>query len=450
MKRYLVLLLSVLCVMCSAMPGSAARPDVRFSVTFNGHPVRFDVQPEVVPPGHTMVPLRAIAEKMGAQVTYDAATQTVTARRGSTTISLTIGRTTATINGREQSLPLAPYIKDGRTLIPLRFISETLGAAVKFDPATSAIAIVDSTWPRRGGDLNLALPHKPEGPLNPIITNDAYGNDLIGMIYDGLWRYDDRLMPVPALAESWAWSEDDTKLTFYIRKGVRFFDGTELTADDVLFTFKAIAHPQYSGALNAGYDGVLGWTDYHNAIRGESAADFAAGKVTTAALAGLYAADRYIVVFKLSKADGPFFFRNTGTGILDHSKYQAIPVQDWGTARDPYNAKPNGTGAFRMDQYQDGELAILKANEHYWAGRPYVDRVIFRVVTADVAVSELQSGKLDVAEFGAGNSDAYQVMNNVTVHQLKDAVFQSMGMNTARGITSDLAVRQAISYGIDR
>jgi peptide/nickel transport system substrate-binding protein len=449
-KRYVVLMLAALFVIFSAIPASAARPANLYPVTFNGHPIVFDVQPEVVDPGVTMVPFRAIFEKMGATVNYDDATSTVTAQRGDTTVKLTIGTKTALVNGQFKDMRVAPFIKDDRTLVELRFISGAFGADVQFDAATTAIAIVDNSWPKRGGTLNLGLWNKPEGPLNPITNNDTYGSYIMSMMYDGLWRYDDRYVPVPALAESWQWTDNDTTLTFNLRKGVKFFDGTELTADDVVFTFKGIAHPKYIGPRNAGYDDVLGWTDYHAGTKGESAANFANGFVTTDGISGLYAADRYTVVFKMTKPNAAFFLGNTPYGIVDHTKYAHIPIQDWGTAKDPNNTNPNGTGAFKMEEYKEGEAAILRANDNYWSGRPYVDRVIFRIIATDVTVGEMKNNTLDMAEISADVLPSYQEMTNVTVNEFPDMVFQTMGINSLKGPTSELAVRQAMSYGIDR
>src|SRR5690606_27949634 len=158
----LVLILTTVMVLTAAMPALAARPEVKYPVTFNGHPVTFDVEPVNVN-DRVFVPFRAIFEKMGADVAWDEATRTVTATRGDTTVQLVIGSTTARVNGQARTLDAAPFIQDGRTLVPLRFVSEAFGAEVEYDAATTAISIVDPNWPRRGGRLNLAMWNKPIG-----------------------------------------------------------------------------------------------------------------------------------------------------------------------------------------------------------------------------------------------------------------------------------------------
>jgi len=452
----MVFLLAAILSVVSALPAFAARPEVRFPVTFNGHPVTFDVKPANIN-GRLYVPFRAIFEKMGAAIEWNDATKTITAKRGDTTVVLTIGNTTATVNGQAKTLEAAPYIDvaSSRTLVPLRFVGEAFGAEVNYDDATTKVSIVDPNWPKRGGTLNLAMWNKPIGAYNPIIVDDTYGSNINDMTYEGLWGYDEKFSPVPALAEAWEWDDTNTKLTFYLRKDLSFFDGTPLTAKDVVFTYKAIWHPKYVGPRDAGFEDVVGYSDYAEGKTGETADNFASGMVTTGNLPGLYAEDDYTVVFQLKQPNAPFLF-NLPYGILDSSKYSSIPVQDWGTVNDPYNTKPNGNGPFSIKEYVDGQYVILEANPRYWAGRPYVDQVIWRVVAAEVAVGEMQRGNIDYAEFSPNEFESYQALPNVTIHEFADVVFQEMVYNTgpnAQGVmgpTTDKRVRQAINFAIDR
>ncbi|MEC0267861.1 copper amine oxidase N-terminal domain-containing protein [Paenibacillus anseongense] len=91
--------------------------------------------------GVTLVPLRVITSAFGAALSWASETQTVGLTYNGTSISLQIGSTTATVNGKEEQIEVAPELKNGTTMVPLRFISEKFGASVKFDEATSTIAI---------------------------------------------------------------------------------------------------------------------------------------------------------------------------------------------------------------------------------------------------------------------------------------------------------------------
>lgn len=109
-------------------------------VTIDGKATSIDAAPEIVN-GRAFVPIRFIAETFGATVDWLAETQGITVTLGDTTIGLQIGNATAVINGSIMSLDAAPYIKGGRTMVPLRVISEAFGGDVAWDPALRTITI---------------------------------------------------------------------------------------------------------------------------------------------------------------------------------------------------------------------------------------------------------------------------------------------------------------------
>lgn len=110
------------------------------TVTIDGARLSCDTPP-IIEGGRALVPLRAIFEALGAQVDWDGKTRTVTGRKGSTTIKLVIGQKTANVNGRAVTLDVPGKIAGGRTLVPLRFVGESLGAAVEWDGAKRMVVI---------------------------------------------------------------------------------------------------------------------------------------------------------------------------------------------------------------------------------------------------------------------------------------------------------------------
>lgn len=110
-------------------------------VLLNNQPLSFD-QPPVIVNDRTMVPLRAIFQALGAEVNWDGATQTVTATRGDTVIILVIGSPTAFKDGETVTLSQPALLLGGRTMVPLRFVSEALGAEVNWDGATQTVTIL--------------------------------------------------------------------------------------------------------------------------------------------------------------------------------------------------------------------------------------------------------------------------------------------------------------------
>lgn len=126
-----------------------------YHIILNGELVKFDVQP-INRNGRLIAPLRAVFEKYGS-VSWNAATKTVTAVHGTATVELKIGSSVAKVNGIEVSLDTPAEIVSGRTMVPLRFLSETLGAVVTYDPSerTADIAATEQSI-----DLTAALREK--------------------------------------------------------------------------------------------------------------------------------------------------------------------------------------------------------------------------------------------------------------------------------------------------
>jgi TRAP-type C4-dicarboxylate transport system substrate-binding protein len=105
-------------------------------------------QPPVIENGTTLVPFRFIGEALGATIGWNPAMKTVSYVFGTTNITLTIGSTTATVNGATQTLLVAPKIlPTGRTVVPVRFISEALGAKVNWNSTTRMVTITASATP---------------------------------------------------------------------------------------------------------------------------------------------------------------------------------------------------------------------------------------------------------------------------------------------------------------
>lgn len=116
--------------------------DSNISVNINGMPLSFDVVPRIIN-DRTMVPMRAIFEALGAEVSWDGELQTITAVRENDTIRLTINEPRIYVNKALKELDTAPIIIDDRTLVPVRAVSEALGCTVDWDGETRTVAITE-------------------------------------------------------------------------------------------------------------------------------------------------------------------------------------------------------------------------------------------------------------------------------------------------------------------
>ena len=185
---------------------------------------------------------------------------------------------------------------------------------------------------------------------------------------------------VPSLATKWEVSKDGRVYTFHLRKGVKFHNGSELTAGDVVYTFDRMLDPA-TKALN---------TD---------ALDFIAGaqerlKGKAASTSGLKALDRYTVQITLENAFVPFLaiLASPQTSILCEAFTRPLGDKYGQTAESTC-----GTGAFIMKEWVLNDHHVLAANPAYWRGRPQIDKLNVKVVTDPETMRMLfETGAIDI------------------------------------------------------
>ncbi|QPQ32422.1 copper amine oxidase N-terminal domain-containing protein [Lysinibacillus sp. JNUCC 51] len=134
----LTLALILLVISFAFAPSTEAASAIK--VEIDGDVIQFD-QGAVAINGRTLVPMRTIFEELESTVQWTAKTKTITANRGTKKITLVVGSKTATVNGQKITLDVPPQIINGRTLVPLRFISEALGAKVDWNNKTKTVSI---------------------------------------------------------------------------------------------------------------------------------------------------------------------------------------------------------------------------------------------------------------------------------------------------------------------
>lgn len=111
------------------------------AVTVNGNAVSFSDQPPAMVHQRVLVPVRGVFEQLNGTVTYVAAKNLVTTTQNGKNIELYIGKTVAIVDGRELKLDQPAILMNGRAMVPLRFLSEALGADVKWDDTSKTVSI---------------------------------------------------------------------------------------------------------------------------------------------------------------------------------------------------------------------------------------------------------------------------------------------------------------------
>jgi N-acetylmuramoyl-L-alanine amidase len=143
MKRWVTSLLALFMIVVTFIPNVAVGASYEeVKLVLNGKELNSDVPARIVD-NYTVVPINTISKATGADISWDGDNWIVTVVKGGKTVKLTIGNKTAYVNGVPQTLPVAPFIENGRTLVPLRFVGEVLGLDITWDGINYIVYMTD-------------------------------------------------------------------------------------------------------------------------------------------------------------------------------------------------------------------------------------------------------------------------------------------------------------------
>ena len=286
--------------------------------------------------------------------------------------------------------------------------------------------------PKHGGVYRRPLANNPSN-LDPALISDTYGFTVAQQIFDGLVQYDGSLSIIPALAQSWKGSRDGLNWTFFLRKGVKFHNGREVVAEDVVYSFTRILDPKTRS--NA--------AELFLKIKG--AIDFIEGRAKT--VLGLRALDRYTVQIELTEASAPFV-ANLAIGYAKIVPREVVEELGHG-----FGSRPVGTGPFKFAHWKKDEEIVLEANHNYYAGEPFLDRLDFKIFPGqqmDAMFTSFENGSLEDTLIPA--SQLEQVQRNGRYQFVSRTMLGLgfFGFETSQGPLANRMVRQAFSHAIDR
>jgi len=287
--------------------------------------------------------------------------------------------------------------------------------------------------PQRGGVFRLLVeaPHT----VDPASVDSVYDALPVGQIFDGLVALDPGLNIVPALADTWTISHDGRDYMIHVREGVRFHDGTPLTAEDVVFSIKRLLDPKRDKASIA--------VSYLQVVEGAPA--YCAGR--SKELPGVVAIDANRVEIRLTRPYLSFL------AVLAMDDLRIVPqklLTSLGEAA--FRRAPVGTGPFRLASWTD-EAMRLDANPNYFAGAPYLDQVMIlfpRADEHDAGNARFMRGETDIVTPTADTLPLLLADPKIEMHRYQDLSLSFMGMNTGIPPLDDVRVRRAIASAIDR
>ncbi len=282
--------------------------------------------------------------------------------------------------------------------------------------STMLTLIPSSSFAAPKSELVLAIGGEPDDGYDPVLGWGRYGHPLF---QSTLLTREADLSTTPDLATAWTLSEDRLTWTIKIREGVKFSDGTPLSAKDVAFTFSETAK--------------------------------AGGAVDLSAMESATATDDTTVVIKLRKPWITFVENFYALGI--------VPAAGHGA---DYARKPIGSGPFRMVSWSQGEQLIVEANPFYYGKKSPFTRITFLFTGEDTSLAAANAGKVDMVSVPATLADALPngfkavIADTVDNRGIVFPMLPDEGKKDAKGypignsVTADIAIRKAINLGLDR
>ncbi len=271
-----------------------------------------------------------------------------------------------------------------------------------------------------GGTLTVAI-GTDISSFEPQETTETSSTGVRVNLYDPLvWIENQKWQVIPWLASKWDISDDGLTYTFtLIDKPVKFHDGTPLTTDAIKKTFERLLNEKTATAAGINFVGILQTVDV---------------------------VDDKTAKFTLAKPFAPFLTR---MGYNSAAIMSPDAIEKYGK---DYGSHAIGTGPYKFVEYRKGDHATFEKNPDYWNGDVYYDKMIYKIVPEDASRSTLvQTGEAQVADrIPPVLAKALEGNENAGIRIDKTSRYVFMLLNTTRAPMSDVKVRQAVNYGVDK
>ncbi|MFC2057150.1 peptide ABC transporter substrate-binding protein [Chloroflexota bacterium] len=313
-------------------------------------------------------------------------------------------------------------------IFPVIFI----GSLLLFSLPSGCQLLQEETSAPIAGGKTLSLYGIDPHTLDPAISGDATSHQYIVQLFGGLVRLDDNLEPIPDMAREWDVSDDGRTYTFYLRKDIRFHDGRVVKAEDFEYSWRRAANPA-TGSLTA--------VTYLGDIVGvkEMSAD-KSKEISGIRVIGDFTLEVTIDAPKsyfLSKLTYPTAFVVDSNNVKSGSRW-------W------YN--PNGTGPFKLREWDENNRLVLEKNELYYGRLAEVASVVFHL-WGGVPMNMYETGEIDVTAVSVGYIDKVTDETGPFYDELvtsPELSFYYIGFNATKPPFDDVNIRRAFSQAIDK
>lgn len=258
--------------------------------------------------------------------------------------------------------------------------------------------------------------------LIPMLASDTASHNVSGLIFNGLVKYDTDLSVIGDLAESWDISKDGLVITFHLRKGVKWADEVEFTADDVMFGYKTIIDEKTPSAYKE---------DFLQVKKAE-------------------VLDKYTFRVTYEKPFAPALTTWGSLIILPKHLLEGKDITKTDFARNPI-----GLGPYKLRKWVPDQELILEAYNDYFEGRPYIDRYIYkRIPDPATMFLMLRTGEIDTMGLTplqyTKQTETDYFRKNFNKYRYPAFQYTHMAFNLKHPFFKDKLVRQAIAYAIDK
>ncbi len=283
-----------------------------------------------------------------------------------------------------------------------------------------AAAPAPQAEPTPGGRIVMATIGEPSN-LIPPLASDSASHEVADLLYVSLLRYDKDIRLECMAAERYEVAEDGKLLKFWLKPGIRWTDGVELTAEDVEFTYRLMIDPKTPTAYAEDYKAIEKFT-----------------------VTGRYS-------FEVRYAEP--FARSLVTWAGSILPKHILEGQDLLNTK--YAREPVGAGPYRLVAWEPGRRLVLDVNKDYFEGRPYIDQVVYRIIPdTSTMFLELKAGNLDMMGL-TPQQYLYQTSGGAWDADWRKFKYLSfaytyLGYNLKSPFFADVRVRRALAHAVNK